>query len=77
MTSLSGGAYHMELPDGPQDLSTDVSLISGKIRSMGIDDAEEESTGALIKRDDSMAVANTAGEESASSVFIALLVFHF
>ena len=58
----AGGAFHMDLPDGPQKSGTDVSLISGKIRSMGVDEEEDGSSGALMKRGDAMVVANTAGE---------------
>ena len=55
----------MDLPDGPQDFSTDVSLVTGRLRCLGVDEGQgqEESLGggAVVKRDDVLAMANTAG----------------
>lgn len=62
---LPGAACYVPLPDEPFD-NTDVSLITGKIRTLGEDAEHPESSNVILIRPDALSVttvnAKTAGE---------------
>jgi len=53
-----GGEQYVPIPDGQPDQETDVSLVTGKLRSTGINDVETGS--ALLPRDEALTVATSA-----------------
>ncbi|KAK3091498.1 hypothetical protein FSP39_020269 [Pinctada imbricata] len=63
---LPGGEEYVEISEKSKEESMDVSLISGKMRTLGQTDTPELSSTAVILRNESMAVSNvsadTAGE---------------
>ncbi|XP_077981448.1 2-(3-amino-3-carboxypropyl)histidine synthase subunit 2-like [Glandiceps talaboti] len=68
---LPGGDSYVDLPESSQQVQTDVSLITGEIRNIGREDADDVVTGssAVVKRDDVLTVStkhSTAGEFLAS-----------
>ncbi|KAL4237095.1 Diphthamide biosynthesis protein 2 [Mactra antiquata] len=57
---LEGGSYYKPIPDSILTEETDVSLITGKIRTLGQSDHTVETGTAVVLRSDAMAVATQA-----------------
>ena len=57
----SGAASFVDLPESSGEATYDMSLVTGRVRSMGVDDESEQasSSTAVVKRDDMMAVSTT------------------